>query len=107
MSADYVRRLEQGRSHPSAGVDVIAVNGAFMALGHWEPTADPWEWNIAWRTFCDPFGRFQQSAADATDHQAVLVARLKSGPRAAAGALPGKTVIVARHDDAPGTNPHS
>ena len=136
MSADYVRRLEQGRSHPSAGVvnaiaralrigraeyerlcalagyaaadgqvpndigpgamrllerftgtpmfvsdaamNLIAVNSAFMALGHWVPTGSRWEWNIAWRSFCDPFSRFQQSPADATDHQAILVARLKN-----------------------------
>jgi transcriptional regulator with XRE-family HTH domain len=136
MSADYVRRLEQGRSHPSVGVvnaiaralrigraeyerlcalagyaaaegqvpnhvgrgamrllerftdtpmfvsdaamNVIAVNSAFLALGHWDLTGDPWEWNVAWRTFCDPFSRFQQSAADATDHQRILVARLRS-----------------------------
>jgi transcriptional regulator with XRE-family HTH domain len=135
LSADYVRRLEQGRSHPSAGVvkaiaralrtgraeyerlsalagyaaadgqvpnevgpgamrllerftdtpmfvsdaamNLVAVNSAFMALRHWNLTGDPWEWNIAWRTFCEPFSSFQQSAADATDHQAVLVARLQ------------------------------
>lgn len=136
MSADYVRRLEQGRSHPSAGVvnaiaralrtgraeyerlcalagyaaadgkvptevgpgamrllerftdtpmfvsdaamNLVAVNGAFLALGHWELTGDPWEWNIAWRSFCDPFDGFKQSASDAIDHESVLVARLRS-----------------------------
>ncbi|MFI5844093.1 helix-turn-helix domain-containing protein [Catenuloplanes sp. NPDC051500] len=136
MSADYVRRLEQGRSHPSAGVvnaiaralrigrsdyerlcalagyaavdgrvptemgqgatrllerfadtpmfvsdaamNLVAVNSAFLALGHWQLTGDPWEWNIAWRSFCDPFDGFKQSATDATDHEAVLVARLRS-----------------------------
>ncbi|MFY1626432.1 helix-turn-helix domain-containing protein [Micromonospora sp. WMMD723] len=136
MSADYVRRLEQGRSHPSAGVvqaiaralrvgraeyerlcalagyaaadgrvpneigpgamrllerftdtpmfvsdaamNLVAVNNAFLALGHWDLTGDPWEWNVAWRTFCDPFLGFRQSAAEATDHEAVLVARLRS-----------------------------
>jgi transcriptional regulator with XRE-family HTH domain len=136
MSADYVRRLEQGRSHASAGVvnaiaralragradyerlcalagyaaadgqvpneigpgamrllerftdtpmfisdaamNLIAVNSAFLALRHWDLTGDPWEWNIAWRTFCDPFSRFQQSAADATDHQTILVAQMRS-----------------------------
>jgi transcriptional regulator with XRE-family HTH domain len=136
MSADYVRRLEQGRSHPSAGVvkaiaralrvgradyerlcalagyaavdgqvpteigpgamrllerftdtpmfvsdaamNLIAVNKAFLALRHWDLTGDPWEWNIAWRSFCDPFSRFQQSAADATDHQTILVTQLRS-----------------------------
>jgi transcriptional regulator with XRE-family HTH domain len=135
MSADYVRRLEQGRSHPSAGVvnaiaralrigraeyerlcalagyaaadgqvpnevgpgamrllerftdtpmfvsdaamNLIAVNSAFMALGHWDLTGDPWDWNVAWRTFCDPFDGFKQSATDATDHEAVLVAQLR------------------------------
>ncbi|MCO8275243.1 helix-turn-helix transcriptional regulator [Actinoplanes sp. TRM 88003] len=136
MSADYVRRLEQGRSHPSAGVvnalaralrvgradyerlcalagyaaadgqvptdlgpgatrllerftdtpmfvsdaamNVVAMNSAFLALGHWELTGGPWDWNIAWRTFCDPVGGFKQSTADATDHEAILVARLRS-----------------------------
>ncbi|GAA1027612.1 helix-turn-helix domain-containing protein [Virgisporangium ochraceum] len=136
MSADYVRRLEQGRSHPSAGVvkaiaralrvgraeyerlcalagyaavdgqvpnevgpgamrllerfpdtpmfvsdaamNLLAVNRAFLALGHWHLNGDPWEWNIAWRTFCDPFDGFKQSAADATDHESVLVAQLRS-----------------------------
>ncbi|WP_329008810.1 helix-turn-helix transcriptional regulator [Micromonospora rifamycinica] len=136
MSADYVRRLEQGRSHPSAGVvnaiaralrigraeyerlcalagyaavagqvpneigpgalgllerftdtpmfvsdaamNLVAVNSAFLALGHWEPTGGPWEWNIAWRTFCDPCRAFRQSATEATVHEAVLVARLRS-----------------------------
>jgi transcriptional regulator with XRE-family HTH domain len=136
MSADYVRRLEQGRSHPSAGVvraiaralrvgradyerlcalagyaaadgqvptdlgpgatrllerfsdtpmiltdaamNLVAVNGAFMALEHWNLTGDRWEWNVAWRTFCSPLDAFKQSATDATDHESVLVARLKS-----------------------------
>lgn len=136
MSADYVRRLEQGRSHPSVGVvnalaralrvgradyerlcalagyaaaqgkvptdlgpgatrllerfsdtplivsdaamNLIAVNSAFMALEHWNLTGHRWEWNLAWRTFCDPFEAFKQSAADAAMHEAVLVARLTS-----------------------------
>ena len=136
LSADYVRRLEQGRSHPSVGVvnaiaralrveradyerlcalagyaavdgrvpnelgpgamrllerftdtpmfvsdaamNLVAVNSAFLALGHWNPTGDPWEWNIAWRTFCAPFDGFQQSTADAADHHAVLVAQLRA-----------------------------
>ncbi|WP_089158005.1 helix-turn-helix domain-containing protein [Micromonospora sp. NBS 11-29] len=136
MSADYVRRLEQGRSHPSAGVvnaiaralrtgradyerlcalagyaaadgqvpdeigpgatrllerftdtpmfvsdaamNLVAVNSAFLALGHWHLTGDPWEWNIAWRTFCDPFNDFKQSVDDATDHEAILAAQLRS-----------------------------
>jgi transcriptional regulator with XRE-family HTH domain len=136
MSADYVRRLEQGRSHPSAGVvraiaralrvgradyerlcalagyaaadgqvptdlgpgatrllerfsdtpmtvtdaamNLVAVNSAFMALEHWDLTGERWEWNLVWRHFCSPFRAFQQSAADATNHEAVLVARLKS-----------------------------
>ncbi|WP_299039395.1 helix-turn-helix domain-containing protein [uncultured Pseudokineococcus sp.] len=135
MSADYVRRLEQGRSHPSAAVvdalaralragradyerlcalagyaavdgrvpstlgpgatrllerfsdtpmfvadaamNLLAVTGPFLALDHWERTGDRWEWNIAWRQFCAPFATFQQSAADATDHEAILAARLK------------------------------
>jgi len=135
MSADYVRRLEQGRSHPSSGVvkalaralragradyerlsalagyaaadgqvptdlgpgatrllerfsdtpmivtdaamNLVAANSAFMALEHWDLTGERWEWNLAWRHFCNPFGAFQQSAVDATRHETVLVARLK------------------------------
>jgi transcriptional regulator with XRE-family HTH domain len=136
MSADYVRRLEQGRSHPSAGVvnaiaralrvgradyerlcalagyaasdgqvpteigpgamrllerfpdtpmfvsdaamNLIVVNSAFLALRHWDLTGDPWDWNVAWRTFCDPITGFKQSATDATDHEAVLANRLRN-----------------------------
>jgi transcriptional regulator with XRE-family HTH domain len=136
MSADYVRRLEQGRSHPSAGVvnalaralrvgradyerlcglagyaaaegqvptdlgpgaarllerfpdtpmfvsdaamNLVAVNGAFLALEHWDLTGGRWDWNIAWRTFCAPMDAFKQSASDANDHEAVLVASLKT-----------------------------
>lgn len=136
LSADYVRRLEQGRSHPSAGVvraiaralsagradyerlsalagyaaadgqvptdlgpggtrllerfsdtpmivtdaamNLVAVNGAFFALEHWNRIGERWEWNVAWRHFCSPFGAFQQSAADAASHEAVLVAQLRS-----------------------------
>lgn len=136
MSADYVRRLEQGRSHPSAAVvdalaralgasradyerlcvlagyaavdgrvpselgpgatrllerfsdtpmfvadaamNLLAVTSPFLALEHWQPTGDRWEWNIAWRQFCSPFATFRQTAADATDHEAVLAATLKS-----------------------------
>ena len=136
MSADYIRRLEQGRSHPSAGVvnaiaralragradyerlcalagyaaadgqvptdlgpsatrllerfldapmivtdaamSLVAVNSAFLALEHWDLTGERWEWNLAWRHFCNPFGAFQQSAADATSHETVLVARLRA-----------------------------
>jgi len=76
-----MRLLERFTDTPmfvsDAAMNLIAVNSAFLALGHWELTGDPWEWNIAWRSFCDPFSRFQQSAADATDHQAILVARLR------------------------------
>lgn len=136
LSADYVRRLEQGRAHPSAGVvnalaralrvgradyerlsalagyaaadgqvpagvgpgaarllerfagtpmivsdaamNVVAVNSAFLALEHWNLTGDRWQWNVAWRTFCDPFAGFQQSERDADAHEAVLVTQLRS-----------------------------
>jgi transcriptional regulator with XRE-family HTH domain len=136
MSADYVRRLEQGRSHPSAGVvnalaralgagradyerlsalagyaaadghvptdlgpggtrllerfsgtpmivtdaamNLVAVNSAFLALEHWDRIGERWEWNVAWRAFCHPFAAFQQSAAEATMHEAVLVAQLRA-----------------------------
>ena len=136
MSADYVRRLEQGRSHPSAGVvraiaralragradyerlsalagyaaadgqvptdlgpgarrllerfpdtpmlvtdaamNVVAVNSGFLALEHWDLTGERWEWNVAWRIFCHPFAAFQQSDADATDHEAIQVAQLRA-----------------------------
>lgn len=136
MSADYVRRLEQGRSHPSAGVvraiaralrvgradyerlsalagyaaadgqvptelgpgaarllerfpdtpmlvtdaamNMVAVNSAFLALEHWDLTGERWQWNVAWRSFCSPFAAFQQSDAEATSHEMVLVAQLRA-----------------------------
>jgi hypothetical protein len=59
-------------------MNLLAVNSAFMALEYWNLTGSRWEWNVAWRTFCDPLGAFKQSAADATEHEAILVARLKS-----------------------------
>ncbi|MCE0538140.1 helix-turn-helix transcriptional regulator [Kineosporia rhizophila] len=136
MSADYVRRLEQGRSHPSAGVvnaiaralragradyerlcalagyaaadgqvpselgpgatrllerfsdtpmfvsdaamNLIAVNSAFLALDHWDLPGGRWDWNVAWRSFCLPVDGFKQSDTDATDHESILAAQLKS-----------------------------
>jgi transcriptional regulator with XRE-family HTH domain len=154
MSADYVRRLEQGRSHPSAGVvnaiaralragradyerlcalagyaaadgqvptelgpgatrllerfsdtpmlvadaamNVVAVNSAFLALEHWNLTGERWEWNVAWRSFCDPFEAFKQSASDADDHEAVLVARLRTSLLR----YPGDASLAALVDDA-------
>ena len=153
MSADYVRRLEQGRSHPSAGVvnaiaralqagradyerlsalagyaaadgqvpsdlgpgatrllerfsdtpmivtdaamNVVAVNGAFMALEHWDLTGDRWEWNVAWRIFCSPFAAFHQSDADATSHETIQVAQL----RAALLRYPGDAPLAALVDE--------
>ncbi|WP_164701640.1 helix-turn-helix domain-containing protein [Modestobacter sp. KNN46-3] len=153
MSADYVRRLEQGRSHPSAGVvkaiaramrvgradyerlsalagyaaadgqvptdlgpgatrllerfsdtpmivtdaamNVVAVNSGFLALEHWDLTGERWEWNVAWRIFCHPFAAFQQSDADAADHETIQVAQL----RAALLRYPGDASLAAMVDE--------
>ncbi|WP_179748111.1 helix-turn-helix domain-containing protein [Kineococcus aurantiacus] len=153
MSADYVRRLEQGRAHPSAGVvnaiaralrvgradyerlsalagyaaadgqvptelgpgatrllerfadtpmivsdaamNVVALNSAFLALEHWNLTGDRWQWNVAWRAFCDPFEAFQQSESDADDHEAVLVTQLRSSLLR----YPADTSLAAMVDD--------
>ena len=153
MSADYVRRLEQGRSHPSAGVvraiaralrvgradyerlsalagyaaadgqvptdlgpgatrllerfsdtpmivtdaamNVVAVNGAFVALEHWDLTGDRWDWNVAWRIFCSPFAAFQQSDADAAAHETIQAAQL----RAALLRYPGDASLAALVDE--------
>jgi hypothetical protein len=78
-----------------AAMNLVAVNSAFLALGHWNLTGDPWEWNVAWRSFCDPFSRFQQSAADATDHQSVLVIQLRN----ALLRYPGDTSLAALVDE--------
>ena len=136
LSADYVRRLEQGRSHPSAAVvraiaralkvgrgeyehlsalaghaaadgvvpadlgpgatrllerfadtpvivsdaatNLVAVNRAFTALEHWQPTGHRFDHNLAWRAFVEPFDAFKQSEADAFDHEAVLVTQLRT-----------------------------
>jgi transcriptional regulator with XRE-family HTH domain len=136
VSADYVRRLEQGRSHPSAGVvnaiaralrvgraeyerlcalagyaaadgqvpreagaasmrlldrfddtpvflcdaawNVVAVNGAWLALECGAPTGHARDWNVAWRTFCNALGGISRTEERAAGMQALLVARLHS-----------------------------
>jgi transcriptional regulator with XRE-family HTH domain len=135
VSADYVRRLEQGRSHPSAGVvgaiaralrvgradyerlcalagyaaaeglvpraagaaslrlldrfgatpvfltdaawNVIAVNGAWLALQAGAPTGHARDWNVAWRTFRSALGGISRTDERAAGFQAMLVARLR------------------------------
>ncbi|WP_329056149.1 helix-turn-helix domain-containing protein [Amycolatopsis sp. NBC_01488] len=135
VSADYVRRLEQGRRHPSAGVvtaiaralrisradyerlcalagyaasdgqvpreagtaamrllerfddtpafladaawNVVAVNGAWLALGGGAATGSGRDWNVAWRTFCDPRGEIDRAEDHQAGFQAVLAARLR------------------------------
>jgi transcriptional regulator with XRE-family HTH domain len=135
VSADYIRRLEQGRRHPSAGVvtaiaralrvgradyerlcalagyaavdgqvpreagaaamrllerfdgtpafltdaawNVIAVNGAWMALGGGAPTGPARDWNVAWRTFCNARGEIDRTEEHQAGFQAVLAARLR------------------------------
>lgn len=136
VSADYVRRLEQGRSHPSAGVvnalaralrvgpaeyerlcalagyaaadgrvphaagdaalrllerledtpvflcdaawNVVAVNGAWMALHGGAPTGHAWDWNVAWRTFGSALGGISRDAEQAAGFEAALVDRLRT-----------------------------
>ncbi len=78
-----------------AAMNVVAVNSAFLALEHWNLTGERWQWNVAWRIFCDPFEAFKQSEADADDNEAVLVTRLK-------GSLlryPADTSLAAMVDD--------
>ncbi|WP_290053901.1 helix-turn-helix domain-containing protein, partial [Amycolatopsis solani] len=135
VSADYVRRLEQGRRHPSAGVvtaiaralrvsradyerlcalagyaptdgqvpreagvaamrllerfdgtpafltdtawNVVAVNGAWLALGGAAATGRAWEWNVAWRTFCDARGEIARTDEHQAGFRAALAARLR------------------------------
>jgi transcriptional regulator with XRE-family HTH domain len=135
VSADYIRRLEQGRRHPSAGVvtaiaralragradyerlcalagysavdghvpreagaaamrllerfddtpafltdaawNVIAVNGAWMALGGGAPTGSARDRNVAWRTFCDAREEIDRTDEHRSGFQAVLAARLR------------------------------
>jgi transcriptional regulator with XRE-family HTH domain len=135
VSADYIRRLEQGRRHPSAGVvtaiaralrvgradyerlcalagyaaadgpvpreagaaamrllerfddtpafltdaawNVIAVNGAWMALGGGAATGPARDWNVAWRTFCNARGEIDRAEEHQAGFQAVLAARLR------------------------------
>jgi transcriptional regulator with XRE-family HTH domain len=136
VSADYVRRLEQGRSHPSAAVvsaiaralrvdradyerlcalagyaasdgqvpreagvaatrllerfgdtpafltdaawNVVAVNGAWLALHCGAPTGHARDWNVAWRTFGDGLGGISRTEERAAGFRAMLVARLRS-----------------------------
>jgi transcriptional regulator with XRE-family HTH domain len=136
VSADYVRRLEQGRSHPSAGVvnaiaralrvgradyerlcalagyaaadgqvpsevgaaamrllerfddtpaflcdaawNVVAVNGAWMALAGGAPTGHARDWNVAWRTFRSALDGISRTEEHAAGFRAVLAARLRN-----------------------------
>ncbi len=135
VSADYIRRLEQGRRHPSAGVvtalaralrvgradyerlcalagyaavdgqvpreagaaalrllerfpdtpafltdaawNVIAVNGAWLALGGGTTAGPAREWNVAWRTFCNAREEIGRTEEHQAGFQAVLAARLR------------------------------
>ena len=136
VSADYVRRLEQGRRHPSAAVvnaiaralrvgsaeyerlcalsgyaaadgrvprdagaaamrllerfpdtpvfltdaawNVVAVNGAWMALGAGTANRRPLDWNVAWRTFSDAHREISREDEHAAAFRATLAARLHS-----------------------------
>ncbi|MTD53801.1 helix-turn-helix domain-containing protein [Amycolatopsis pithecellobii] len=136
VSADYVRRLEQGRRHPSASVvsaiaralrvgraeyerlcalagyaavdgqvpreagaaamrlldrfgdtpaflsdaawNVVAVNGAWMALECGAPAGHARDWNVAWRTFRNALGGISRTEERKAGFQAMLVARLRS-----------------------------
>ncbi|MDQ7810969.1 helix-turn-helix domain-containing protein [Amycolatopsis sp. A133] len=135
VSADYLRRLEQGRRHPSAGVvtalaralrlgradyerlcalagyaavdghvpreagaaamrllerfddtpaflvdaawNVVAVNGAWLALGSGAVTGTARDWNVAWRTFCDARPEIDRTDDHQAGFRAVLAARLR------------------------------
>jgi transcriptional regulator with XRE-family HTH domain len=135
VSADYIRRLEQGRRHPSAGVvtaiaralrvgradyerlcalagyaavdgqvpreagaaalrllerfagtpafltdaawNVVAVNGAWMALGGGASTGSARDWNVAWRTFCNAREEIDRAEEHQAGFRAVLAARLR------------------------------
>ncbi len=135
VSADYVRRLEQGRRHPSAGVvtaiaralrisradyerlcalagyaaadgqvpreagsaairllerfggtpafltdrawNVVAVNGAWLALGGGAATGSGRDWNVAWRTFRDARGEISRTDEHQAGFRATLAARLR------------------------------
>jgi transcriptional regulator with XRE-family HTH domain len=135
VSADYIRRLEQGRRHPSAGVvtaiaralrvgradyerlcalagyaavdgqvpreagaaamrllerfpdtpafltdaawNVIAVNGAWLALGGGTAIGPARDGNVAWRTFCNARGEIDRTEEHQAGFQAVLAARLR------------------------------
>ncbi|GHH41045.1 helix-turn-helix domain-containing protein [Lentzea cavernae] len=136
VSADHVRRLEQGRRHPSAAVvnaiaralrlrpaeyerlcalagyiavdgrvpreagsgamrllerfadtpvfltdaawNVVAVNGAWMALGAGASNLRPRDWNVAWRTFSHAHREISRADDDAAAFRATLTARLHS-----------------------------
>lgn len=77
-----IRLLEHFAETPvvisDSAANVVATNRAFIALEHWDLTGHRWQWNLAWRAFCEPFEAFKQSEADAVDHEAILVAQLRS-----------------------------
>src|SRR3954464_16064838 len=67
VSADYIRRLEQGTAVCicDAAWTVVAWNSAWEALRCGEQTSHNWDQNIAWRTFNPDSGRVRRSPEQA------------------------------------------
>jgi hypothetical protein len=61
-----------------AAWNAVAVNSAWMALQFWAPAGHAWDWNVAWRTFCNPLGGVSRAAEHAASFEAVLAGRMRS-----------------------------
>lgn len=80
--AAAMRLLERFADTPMFPCDpawnVVAINGAWMALQAGAQTGHPWDWNVAWRTFCNALGGISRTEDRAAGFQALLAVRLRS-----------------------------
>lgn len=80
--AASMRLLERFADTPvflcDAAWNVVAVNGAWMALGAGASNEPGRDWNVAWRTFCDAHREISRTDDRAAAFQAMLAARLHS-----------------------------
>jgi hypothetical protein len=78
-----------------AAWNVVAWNAAWAALQCGEPTASPWDGNLAWRTFSGAPSRVSRTAERAARFETMLAARL----RTASLRYPADTSLAALVDE--------
>lgn len=77
-----IRLLERFADTPvfltDAAWNVVAVNGAWMALGAGASNRQAWDWNVAWRTFSHAHREISRDDDHAAAFRATLATRLRS-----------------------------